>query len=342
MTRKVKYGLLATGGISVVVLVLLFVLWQGFLHAGFENEETAYVYVRPESDTDDICAQLEALGGSHTRLFWSLANKVKPYRPRTGRYAVEPGQTFLTTYLNLRRGHQTPVRLTIPSVRTLDRLAGVLGQKLMLDSVTLATAFYDSAFAATYGYNTATLPALFIPNTYEVYWDTSLEKFMQRMVRENKDFWSREGRNEAALSIGLSHEEVSTLASIVEEETANAAEKPRVAGLYMNRIHKGIPLQADPTVKFAVGDATLRRILGNHLKTVSPYNTYINQGLPPGPIRIPSVVGIDAVLHHEHHDFLYMCAKEDFSGTHNFAVNFAEHKQNARRYQQALNARGIH
>lgn len=342
MTRKVKYGLLATGGISVVVLVLLFVLWQGFLHAGFENEETSYVYVRPESDTDDICAQLEALGGSHTRLFWSLANKVKPYRPRTGRYAVEPGQTFLTTYLNLRRGHQTPVRLTIPSVRTLDRLAGVLGQKLMLDSVTLATAFYDSIFAASYGYNTATLPALFIPNTYEVYWDTSLEKFMQRMVRENEDFWSREGRNEAALSIGLSHEEVSTLASIVEEETANAAEKPRVAGLYMNRIHKGIPLQADPTVKFAVGDATLRRILGNHLKTVNPYNTYINQGLPPGPIRIPSVVGIDAVLHYEHHQYLYMCAKEDFSGTHNFAVSFAEHKQNARRYQQALNARGIH
>ena len=139
----------------------------------------------------------------------------------------------------------------------------------------------------------------------------------------------------------MSHEEVVTLASIVDEETANNPEKPRVAGMYLNRLRTGMPLQADPTVKFALHNDTLRRILNEHLRVDNPYNTYRNAGLPPGPIRIPSVVGIDAVLRHENHNYLYMCAKEDFSGTHNFANTYAEHLKNARRYQQALNHRGI-
>ena len=315
--------------------------WRGLTAPLREGGDTEYIYVRPTDTPEDVLGQLKALSGGYVTTYWKMIGTVRPYEVRTGRYAVEPGQSFLTTYRNLLRGHQSPVKLTIPSVRTMDRLAGFLSHHLMLDSAEVATLFADSAFAASYGYATTTLPALFIPNTYEVYWDTPLPKFMQRMQRENERFWQQQHRHEAAEALGFTHEEVLTLASIVDEETANNGEKARIAGLYMNRLRKGIPLQADPTVKFAVGDVTLRRIRGEHLRTESPYNTYANKGLPPGPIRIPSIAGIDAVLHMEQHNFLYMCAKEDFSGTHNFAATFAEHQQNARRYQRALNAKGI-
>ncbi len=325
-----------------MAVVLLCVVWQGFMSSPFDINDTEYVYVKSGDTKEDVEQQLENLGGKKIRLYWTLANMARKYVPRTGRYAIQPGQSFLTTYLHLQRGQQTPVELVIPSVRTLPRLAGFLSRKLMMDSAEVANNFCDSTFAATYGYNTATLPALFIPNTYEIYWDTSLEKFMKRMVRENKQFWEHEDRLALAQVLGLTPEEVVTMASIVDEETSNNGEKPRVAGLYMNRLRKGIPLQADPTVKFAVGDATLRRIRGEHLKVNNPYNTYLHQGLPPGPIRIASVAGIEAVLHMERHNYLYMCAKEDFSGTHNFAASFSEHQQNARKYQRALNERGIH
>lgn len=336
------YILLFVGGLAVIALILGFGFWRGITSPLREGGDTEYIYVRPTDTPEDVLGQLKALSGGYVTTYWQMLGTVRPYEVRTGRYAVEPGQSFLTIYRNLLRGHQSPVKLTIPSVRTMDRLAGFLGNKLMLDSAEVAAQFADSAFAASYGYATATLPALFIPNTYEVYWDTPLPKFMQRMQRENETFWQQQQRDERAKALGLTHEEVVTLASIVDEETANNGEKPRVAGLYMNRIRKGIPLQADPTVKFAVGDATLRRIRGEHLRVESPYNTYLNKGLPPGPIRIPSVAGIDAVLHMEDHDYLYMCAKEDFSGTHNFAATFPQHQQNARRYQKALNERGIH
>ena len=335
------YILWFTGCLLVVALLLAFGFWRGINGPLREDGTTEYIYVRPGDTPENVFEQLEALTGSYVVTYWKTLNAVRPYQVRTGRYAIEPGQSFLTIYRQLLRGQQSPVKLTIPSVRTLERLAGVLGEKLMMDSAEVATQFTDSAFATFYGYTTATLPALFIPNTYEVYWDTSLENFMERMQRENAHFWQQQQRDEAAKALALTREEVVTLASIVDEETANNSEKPRIAGLYMNRIQQGIPLQADPTVKFAVGDPTLRRILNKHLKTDSPYNTYLYKGLPPGPIRIPSIAGIDAVLHMEHHDYLYMCAKEDFSGTHNFAKSYAEHQQNARRYQRALNARGI-
>lgn len=209
-----------------------------------------------------------------------------------------------------------------------------------MDSAVVAQHFADSAFCRQYGYDTSTIACLFIPNTYEVYWNTSLEDFMKRMQKENTTFWNEE-RLRRAEAAGLTPNEVVTLASIVDEETANNAEKPMVAGMYINRLHTGMPLQADPTVKFALRDFSLRRIYHNHLNVESPYNTYRNIGLPPGPIRIPSIVGIDAVLNHVKHDYLYMCAKEDFSGTHNFARTYREHLANAAKYSKALNQRGI-
>lgn len=271
---------------------------------------------------------------------WDLYTKVFSVHPRTGRYRVSPDMTCLQLFRLLRNGTQEPMNLVIPTSRTMDRLASTLSQSLMVDSAEIAQALTDSSYCVTHGYTTATIPALFIPNTYEVYWDISVDKLVERMERENNHFWTAD-RKAKAEAIGLTHEEVATLASIVDEETANDAEKPMIAGLYLNRLRIGMKLQADPTVKFAVGDFTLRRILGKHLLVESPYNTYRVEGLPPGPIRIPSIAGLDAVLNHVEHPYLYMCAKEDFSGTHNFARTLSEHYQNARRYIRALNERGI-
>ena len=177
--------------------------------------------------------------------------------------------------------------------------------------------------------------AMFIPNTYEFYWTTTARQFADRMKAEYVRFWNEE-RIQKAESIGLTPVQVATLASIVQEETNQSSEKPRVAGVYINRLQKGMPLQADPTVKFAAGDITLRRILNRHLETDSPYNTYLYPGLPPGPITFPEISSLESVLNYEKHNYLYSCAKEDFSGFHNFARTNAEHERNAARYHAAL------
>jgi UPF0755 protein len=222
----------------------------------------------------------------------------------------------------------------------MKRLAGALSKRLMLDSATIACTLIDSAYCAKLGYNTQTIPAMFVPNTYEVYWNISIDKLLERMKKEHTVFWNYE-RMHKAEAIGLTPDEVCTLASIIDEETANNAEKPMIAGMYLNRLNEGMPLQADPTVKFALGDFAIKRIRHGMLTTDSPYNTYMYEGLPPGPIKVASIKGIDAVLNRVSHHYLYMCAKEDFSGTHNFAVTYKEHLQNAARYSKALNERGI-
>ena len=342
MNKIIKYLLWGIGGLVVVGLLAGFWSWKSLISSPFEISETAYLYIRPMDSEEVVKQQLKDVARAKSLRGWSVARLVSDFQPLTGRYSVEPGETMLEVFRRLKHGKQTPVRFTVPSVRRLQKLAGVMAQKLMLDSADVAFAFSDSVFASNYGFTVATLPALFIPNTYELYWNTSLEAFMERMQRENLSFWKSKGHDEAAQRLNMSHEEIITLASIVDEETANNPEKPRVAGMYLNRLRLGMPLQADPTVKFALGNDTLRRILNVHLRVDSPYNTYRNAGLPPGPIRIPSVAGIDAVLNHETHDYLYMCAKEDFSGTHNFAHSYSQHIKNARRYQQALNAKNIH
>ena len=247
----------------------------------------------------------------------------------------------------MKNGLQSPVNLVVPSVRTVDRLASELSKRLMVDSADIYNALADEATCKKYGYDTTTIAAMFIPNTYDIYWNVSVDKLLDRMKKECGNFWNKD-RMAKAKSLKLSPVEVSTLASIIDEETANNGEKPMVAGMYYNRLMlrdaeypDGMPLQADPTIKFAWKRFDLKRIYNNLLHVNSPYNTYVNPGLPPGPIRIPSIAGIDAVLNLVRHDYLYMCAKEDFSGTHNFARSYNEHLQNARRYSQALNQRGI-
>jgi len=259
---------------------------------------------------------------------------------KTGRYAIEPGTGNLRLLKNLIGGLQSPIRITFNNIRLRTDLAQRLDDQLMVTKDELLTRFADSTYCAELGFTTETIQCMFIPNTYELYWDITPDNFMKRMQKEYKAFWTADRLAKAA-KIGITPVQVSVLASIVEEETAKADEMGMVAGLYLNRLQINMPLQADPTVKYAVGDVTLKRIMFEHLQVESPYNTYKHTGLPPGPIRVPSIKGINAVLNHDQHNYIYMCAKEDFSGRHNFASTLAEHAKNANRYRAELNRRQI-
>lgn len=259
---------------------------------------------------------------------------------RPGKYELKKGMNNFQLVRILRSGRQTPVQLSFNNIRTKEQLAKRLSEQIMADSTSIITLLNDSAFLSTYQLNPYTSVSLFIPNTYEVFWNLNAKQLFERMNKEYTKFWTPE-RKAKADSIPLTISEVSTLASIVEEETKNTADRPMVAGLYINRYKTGMPLQADPTVKFALGDFSIKRILFVHLRTISPYNTYKNIGLPPGPIRVTTPKAIDAVLNYTHHYYIYMCASETLNGVHKFAVSWEEHSANAARYQQELNARKI-
>ncbi len=258
-----------------------------------------------------------------------------------GKFVVKKGMSNNELINMFRSGNQTPVKLVFHNIRTRYELAGKLGETLMHDSIEFLDVLRDEAYGQSHGFNIHTMVCPFIPNTYEVYWNTSPKEIYERMMTEYVNFWN-EDRLAKAKAAGLTPEEVIILASIVEEETLVRKEKPIVAGLYLNRVHKGILLQADPTLRFALNDFTIKRVLNKHKDVDSPYNTYKYQGLPPGPIRLPDVSSIDAVLNYQKHDYLYMCAKADFSGQHAFAKTLREHNANARAYHNALNQRKIY
>ena len=323
------------------VVIIGFVYYFFFAHINAGNE-TEYVCIDEDDTVDSVFAKVANIATSNGLIGFRTLARHSNYEKniRTGRYEITPSEMVFTAFRKIKNGNQTPVRLTIPSVRTMDKLAGYLGKKLMVDSLDFLDALTDNAYCNKMGYDTATIACMFIPNTYDIYWNVSLDKFMERMKKESTSFWNEE-RMRKAKNMGLKTTEVITMASIIDEETANNSEKPMIAGMYYNRLKQDMPLQADPTIKFALKKFELKRIWNNLLYVNSPYNTYKNTGLPPGPIRIPSVSGIDAVLNYVQHDFLYMCAKEDFSGKHNFARTYAEHLQNAAKYSKALNERGI-
>ena len=250
----------------------------------FHPQKTVYIYIDRDDTTDSIYNKVKRQG--HPRSFngfrWMAQYKKYPTNIHTGRYAIRPGENVYHVFSRLYRGYQEPMNLTVGSVRTLDRLARSVGKQLMIDSTEIAGLMNDSAFQQKLGYTKETMPCLFIPETYQVYWDMNAEEFFERMQKEHQKFWNQE-RLDKANAIGMTPTEVCTLASIVEEETNNNSEKPMVAGLYINRLHTDMPLQADPTIKFALQDFGLRRITNAHLAVESPYNTYLNAGLPPGP-----------------------------------------------------------
>lgn len=340
MTKKQK-KITTICAVAVVVIIALFMYHSLFGHQ-FDIEEKAYIYIDDDDNIDSLRTKISEAGKPSNlvgfNLLASIYNIDKKIKP--GRYSIELDNNAVDMVRKIRNHSQDPVNLVIPSVRTVDDLAGRLSRYLLLDSAKISDALHDEDVCEKYGYDTQNISCMFIPNTYQVYWNISLDDLLDRMKKESDTFWNDE-RKAKAKKAGLSQNEVITLASIVDEETANNGEKSRIAGLYMNRLKAGMPLQSDPTVKYALGDFSLKRIMHGHLNTDSPYNTYKNEGLPPGPIRIPSIAGIDAVLNYEHHNFMYMCAKEDFSGTHNFAVTYDQHLTFAKKYADALNARGI-
>lgn len=338
-----------TRNILFVVLGLLIIGFAGaylyissVLNTRFNIDKTAYIYIDQSKNYNNILLQIDTAAHVESMMnFKQVASYMKyPENIKTGRYAITPEMNIRDAIRVLQAGKQTPVRLTFNNIRTREDLAKRISEQLMFSEKELYSALIDSVTARQFGFAVETFPCMFIPNTYEIYWDIRPDSFLKRMDAEYKRFWTDSRKNKAE-DINLTPVEVAILASIVEEECYFTDEYPVVAGLYLNRLSRGQLLQADPTVKYAVGDFTLRRVLNRHLETDSPYNTYKYAGLPPGPIRIPSIKGIDAVLNPSKHNYLYMCAKEDFSGRHNFAETHAEHERNANRYRAALNARRI-
>jgi len=343
MEKKKRNILLVTcASILLLIGVVSGGMYYYFFAKPFSNTETIHIYIDKDDTIDSVYTKINKEIPSVSLKGFKWLSKYSEYEKkiRTGRYSIFANDNTIKLFKRISRGQQTPVKITFNNIRTKEQLAKSLGSQLMIDSCEIATKLNSPEFQHQMGYTNETIISMFIPNTYEVYWNTSTTRFLERMQQEHTKFWNQERLNKA-YAIGLTPEEVATLASIVEEETNDNAEKPTVAGLYLNRLKKGMPLQADPTVKFATGDFGLKRIYNEHLKIDSPYNTYKYTGLPPGPIRIPSIKGIDSVLNYEKHNYLYMCAKEDFSGRHNFASTFAQHQQNARKYQNALNKRNI-
>ncbi|MBR1889239.1 MAG: endolytic transglycosylase MltG [Alloprevotella sp.] len=325
-------------------LILIGIFAVGLCYITFtpiSREKNKVLYVSQTTTlsdvADSVCTASSCVRATLFRLGAELSGSAS--RLRHGRYSLSD-VSILGLLRNIRNGNQQPVRLTIPIVHTNEDLASFLGRQLKEPADSFLCAFSDTTLLSGYGIKPETVFCLFIPNTYEVYWTISPESLLSRMAKEAKAYWTEE-RVAKAEALGLTKEEVITLASIVEQETSASSEKSRIAGLYLNRLRKPMLLQADPTVKFAAGDFQLRRVAGAILKTDSPYNTYRYMGLPPGPICIPSVESIEAVLHAEKHSYLYMCANPDFSRTHVFTENYSEHLKIAAAYVRALNERGI-
>lgn len=326
--------------IALLAMATLMLTWSSMANTDYDGDTPAWVYIPQGSSRQQIADSLTAsLGkaGANAATIWKLLHT--GIERARGAYRFEKGTSALAIYRAVSRGRQTPVRLTFNNIRTMPQLAARVASQLETDSASFARAA-DSLLTAE-GIGKAMHIGAFLPDTYEFYWTDSPERVIARMHAHQKAFWNPE-RTLKAADLGLTPEQVTTIASIAEEETNNAAERTTVGRLYINRMKRGMRLQADPTVKFAVGDFTLRRISGSHLAVESPYNTYKVDGLPPGPIRMPDPRTIDAILNSQPHDYIYMCAREDMSGRHNFTASAQQHMLNARRYREALNRRGIH
>lgn len=304
--------------------------------------ESEYLYVSTGSGFNDVYKTVRDSNiVKDSVTFRDVAHNMDyPLSVKPGKYKLDKGMSNRTLLNMLKAGNQEPVQLKFRNVRKKHTLAGLVSRNLEADSVSISRLLDSAEYLNKYGFNVENVHAMFIPNSYEIYWNTSAEQFFERMYKEYTKFWTPD-RLAKASEADLTPVKVSILAAIVDGEALHDDEMPRIAGLYMNRLKKGIRLQADPTVIYANDDFTIRRVLNRHLRKESPYNTYRVRGLPPGPIHMPSVNAIDAVLNYEDNNYIFMCAKEDFSGYHRFATNHAEHMVNARKFQRALDERNI-
>jgi len=306
------------------------------------QKEHLYLYIPTGSEAQDVFNLIREKNilDDTASFIWLAKKKNYPRHVYPGKYKIKDGMSNNALVERLRSGKQEPVRLIFNNIRTTQELAGVVARQIEADSGAIVQLLNNETFLDQYDMTPATAPAMFLPNTYEFWWDTSAREFIQRMHKEYQNFWAEERKTRAG-KMEMTPEEVITLASIVDEETLHNDEMPKIAGVYINRLGIGMRLQADPTIKYAIGDFSINRVLSKHLQVDSPYNTYKNAGLPPGPISIPSIAAIDAVLNYSEHDYLYFAAKPDFSGYHNFSENHYQHIRNAQKYQRALNKKDI-
>ncbi|MFH1118513.1 MAG: endolytic transglycosylase MltG [Bacteroidota bacterium] len=306
------------------------------------DSQNAYFTIPTGSNFEGVKKSLYTHGLIINRKSFELIARLKKYERiiKPGRYKITRGMGNLELVNMLRGGRQEPVQVIFNNIRSADQLAGRISKQIEADSLSIFRLLNDTGYLDSLGVTKNSLFTIFIPNTYEFYWTTSAREFIDRMKSESEKFWNNE-RTEKLRLLNLNRHEVITLASIVEKETNKNDEKPRVAGVYLNRLTKGWLLEADPTLVFAHTDFDMKRVLNIHKQIVSPYNTYKYTGLPPGPICLPSVASIDAVLNREQHEYMFFCAREDFSGYHNFARGIEQHNLNAWKYQQALNRKNI-
>jgi len=305
-------------------------------------KKTYHIYIKPNTQLEELMDSLKkgkVLKNYDT--FLLLAKQKKTMNIKSGHYIIKQGMTNRQAINMFVAGLQTPVKVYFNIARTKEDMARIISKQLMLSSDDLLSYLNSSDSVKKYGFTPETVKAMFLPNSYEFYWNVSVSKFCDRINFYYKKFWTEE-KLKKAKRMKMSPLKVSVLASIVQAEQAQKLdEQPIIAGLYLNRLRKGIPLQADPTIMYALGDFGRRRILKSDLKIKSPYNTYINKGLPPAPINFPTQKTIDAVLNYQKNNYLFMCAKDDFSGYHYFSKTLRQHHIYARRYQKALNKSGI-
>lgn len=336
--------------ISLIVILILMIpaaiggywFWKIYYKPGtHQGDDKGVFYVHTGTTYEQLLDNLEAKKIIDNRKDFEWTAKLKKFEnPKPGRYRIREGMTYRELINMFKAGLQEPVMITFNTVRTKQDLARQVGRYLECDSLELITLLEDDSFAAKYGFSGETFLTMFIPDSYEFYWNTSADEFFTRMAEEYKKFWT-EDRKAKAKELRLTQSEVSILASIVESEQRLVVEERKVvAGLYLNRIRKGMKLESDPTVIYAMGDFSKMRVYFDDLDYDSPYNTYKYRGLPPGPILLPEKESIDAVLYHEKNDYIFMCA-EYGTNRHKFTDNLAEHERNADKFRAALNKAGV-
>jgi len=334
----------------IIALVLLIVISLGITCIVYYlryfgpnvSGKQEYLFIHTGATFDDVYKTIrdEGIVKDTTTFHWSAVNMKYTSRVKPGRYRLHEGMSNRKFINMLASGAQDPVTVSFHNLRLKEQFAGFVSKKIEPDSIAILNLLDSAAFVKQYGFTTDDVYTMFLPNSYQMYWNTSPEKFFKRMYANYEKFWTPE-RKQRAAEINLSPVQVSILASIVDAEALHDDEMPTIAGLYLNRLKKGMKLESDPTVIFALNDFTIHRVLNKDLKVNSPYNTYQHTGLPPGPVMMPSINAVNSVLDYKASDYIYMCAKADFSGYHAFATNVADHLVNAHKFQQALNERHI-
>ncbi len=340
MHKKIILFTLILAGILLLSGGLM--IYKALFGKEIHSENPKYLHIPTGSSYNSVLDTLYSnLDINNPKLLeWVAVKKKYPELIKPGRYVIDNEMSYVGLINLLRSGRQVPVKVTFNNVRNLNQIAGKVGRQIEADSAHLVSYFSEESNYSKDGFKSENIISLFIPDTYEFYWNTDPGEFYERMLKEYRKFWNEERINKAEEK-NLSPVEVAILASIIDDEVAKKDEKPRIAGVYLNRLKRGIPLQACPTIKFALNDFTITRVLKKHLIVDSPYNTYRHNGFPPGPIGCPSKDGLDAVLNAEKHDYLFFAAKADFSGYHNFSRTLSEHNRYAALYQKELNKRKI-